>query len=57
MKSTTSKSILLFALAASTALVADVEAESFRNLQARIVGGDEASPGEYPYFGKRANLT
>jgi hypothetical protein len=49
------KPILLFALAASTALVVDSngEAESFRNLKPRIVGGDEASLGEYPYFGKR----
>ena len=49
------KLILLFALAASTALVVDSngEAESFRNLKPRIVGGDEASLGEYPYFGKR----
>ena len=51
MKPTTSKSILLFALAASTAFV--VEAESSRNLNARIVGGDQVAPGQYPFFGKR----
>jgi len=48
MKPTTSKSILLFALAASTAFV--VEAESSRNLNARIVGGDQVEAGQYPFF-------
>ena len=41
------KSVLL-AMLAATAGTSSVSAEPLT----RIVGGNQASPGEYPYFGK-----
>jgi secreted trypsin-like serine protease len=49
MKITTSKSILLSLLAVSTSTSSVVKAQI---PQPEIVGGDEATRGDYPYFGK-----